>query len=163
MKLEAHEGELKTLMDRDRELDRLFERLYEDNVSGKISDDRFKKMSLKYEDEQKELTEKMSDLKNLLEDLSAREITTDKFVAAVKKYTRVKKLTARMLNELVERIEVYHAEVIDGVKTQRITIHYNCIGSVEIPDDLPIGVPEIALQTRKGVEISYQPASGVAV
>ena len=160
--LEARQSELKTLMARDKELDRLFERLYEDNVSGKISDDRFKKMSVKYENEQKEITERMTSIRNLLDDLSGKAITTDKFIAAVKKYTRVKKLTARMLNELIDHIEVYHAEIIDGVKTQKITIYYNCIGSIEIPEDLPIAAPEVTLQTRKGVTVSYQPNTHVA-
>ena len=160
--LEARQSELKTLMARDKELDRLFERLYEDNVSGKISDDRFKKMSSKYEDEQKEITERITSIRNLLDDLSGKAITTDKFIAAVKKYTRVKKLTARMLNELIDHIEVYHAEIIDGVKTQKITIYYNCIGSIDIPEDLPIAAPEITLQTRKGVTVSYQPSTLVA-
>ena len=155
--LEAKERELDTLTARDKELDRLFERLYEDNVSGKISDERFSKMSFKYESEQKELSEKMISLRNEIENLSEKVITTDKFISAVKKYTRVKKLTARMLNELIDYIEVYHAEIIDGVKTQRITIYYNCIGSIEIPDELPIAAPEITLQTRKGVSVSYQP------
>lgn len=160
--LEARQSEIKTLMARDKELDRLFERLYEDNVSGKISDERFKKMSVKYENEQKEITERMIHIHNLLEDLSEKAIATDKFIAAVKKYTRVKKLTARMLNELIDHIEVYHAEIIDGVKTQKITIYYNCIGSIEIPEDLPIATPEITLQTRKGVTVSYKPNSLVA-
>ena len=157
VQLEAKQKELNTLISRDRELDRLFERLYEDNVSGKVSDERFRKMSFKYEDEQKEITERMTSLRNTIENLSEKVITTDKFIAAVKKYTRVKKLTARMLNELVDYIEVYHAEIIDGVKTQEITIYYNCIGSIEIPDELPINAPEIVLQTRKGVSVSYQP------
>lgn len=161
--LEARQSEIKTLMLRDKELDRLFERLYEDNVSGKISDDRFKKMSMKYENEQKEIAERMTSIQNLLDDLSEKAITTDKFIAAVKKYTRVKKLTARMLNELIDHIEVYHAEIVDGVKTQKITIYYNCIGSIEIPEDLPIAVPEITLQTRKGVTVSYQTNALAAV
>lgn len=157
VQLEAKQKELNTLISRDRELDRLFERLYEDNVSGKVSDERFRKMSFKYEDEQKEIMERMTSLRNTIENLSDKVITTDKFIAAVKKYTRVKKLTARMLNELIDYIEVYHAEIIDGVKTQEITIYYNCIGSIEIPDELPINAPEIVLQTRKGVSVSYQP------
>lgn len=160
--LEARQSEIKTLMLRDKELDRLFERLYEDNVSGKISDDRFKKMSMKYENEQKEIAERMASIQSLLDDLSEKAITTDKFIATVKKYTRVKKLTARMLNELIDHIEVYHAEIVDGVKTQKITIYYNCIGSIEIPEDLPIAAPEITLQTRKGVTVSYQPNTLVA-
>ena len=159
LNIEARQRELKSLTDREKELDKLFERLYEDNVSGKISDERFKKMSAKYEGEQADISERAISLRNLIEELSGKSAVADKFVSVVKKYTRVKKLTARMLKELIDHIEVYHAEKIDGVKTQRIVIYYNCIGSIEIPDDLPIALPEIKMQTRKGVMVSYQPAA----
>lgn len=157
LNIEARQRELKSLTDREKELDKLFERLYEDNVSGKISDERFQKMSTKYEGEQAEIIERARTLRNLLEELSCKSITTDKFVATVKKYTRVKKLTARMLNELIERIEVHHAEKENGVRTQRIVIYYNCIGSIDIPDDLPLPLPEIKMETRKGVMVNYSP------
>lgn len=159
LNIEARQRELKSLTDREKELDKLFERLYEDNVSGKISDDRFRKMSNKYEGEQADITERATSLRNLIEELSEKAVTSDKFVSTVKKYTRVRKLTSRMLNELIDHIEVYHAEKVDGIKTQRVVIYYNCIGSIEIPDDLPIALPEIKMQTRKGVMVSYQPAA----
>lgn len=159
LNIEARQRELKTLTDREKELDKLFERLYEDNVSGKISDDRFRKMSSKYENEQTDITERATSLRDLIEELSGRAETNEKFVATVKKYTRVKKLTSRMLNELIDHIEVYHAEKVDGVKKQRIVIYYNCIGSIDIPENLPIAIPKIKMQTRKGVMVSYQPAT----
>ena len=93
----------------------LFERLYEDNVSGKISDERFSRMSRRYEDEQKELTEKIKQLRSEIEKQSSRTMTTDMFISLVRKYTRAKKLTPRMLNELVEKIEVFNAEKVNGV------------------------------------------------
>ena len=62
-----------------------------------------------------------------------------------------------MLNELVDHIEVYHAEKINGVKTQKIKIYYNCIGAIDIPEEMPIDTPTITLQTRKGVAVSYHP------
>lgn len=62
-----------------------------------------------------------------------------------------------MLNELIERIEVHHAEKENGVKTQRIVIYYNCIGSIDIPDDLPLPLLEIKMETRKGVMVNYRP------
>ena len=71
------EKELKTLLARDEELDGLFERIYEDNVSGKLSDDRFAKMSRRYEDEQKELSEKIKKLRSEIEKQSSRSMTTD--------------------------------------------------------------------------------------
>ena len=151
------EKELKTLLARDEELDGLFERIYEDNVSGKLSDDRFAKMSRRYEDEQKELTEKIKKLRSEIEKQSSRSMTTDMFIGLVHKYTRARKLTPRMLNELIEKIEVFNAEKIDGVWEQRLRIHYNCVGTIEIPTVLPLPIPEVSVNTRKGVVVNYTP------
>ena len=151
------EKELQTLLARDEELDGLFERIYEDNVSGKLSDDRFAKMSRRYEDEQKELAEKIKKLRSEIEKQSSRSMTTDMFIGLVRKYTRARKLTPRMLNELVEKIEVFNAEKIDGVWEQRLRIHYNCVGTIEIPTVLPLPIPEVSVNTRKGVVVNYAP------
>ena len=151
------EKELRTLLARDEELDGLFERIYEDNVSGKLSDDRFAKMSRRYEDEQKELAEKIKKLRSEIEKQSSRSMTTDMFIGLVRKYTRARKLTPRMLNELVEKIEVFNAEKIDGVWEQRLRIHYNCVGTIEIPTVLPLPILEVSVNTRKGVVVNYAP------
>ena len=151
------EKELRTLLARDEELDGLFERIYEDNVSGKLSDDRFAKMSRRYEDEQKELAEKIKKLRSEIEKQSSRSMTTDMFIGLVRKYTRARKLTPRMLNELVEKIEVFNAEKIDGVWEQRLRIHYNCVGTIEIPTVLPLPIPEVSINTRTGVVVNYAP------
>ena len=151
------EKELKTLLARDDELDGLFERIYEDNVSGKLSNDRFAKMSRRYEDEQKELAEKIKKLRSEIEKQSSRSMTTDMFIGLVRKYTRARKLTPRMLNELIEKIEVFNAEKIDGVWEQRLRIHYNCVGTIEIPTVLPLPIPEVSVNTRKGVVVNYAP------
>ena len=149
------EKELKSLLARDDELDGLFERIYEDNVSGKLSDDRFAKMSRRYEEEQKELSEKIKKLRTEIEKQSSRATSTDMFVSIVRKYTRVRKLTPRMLNELVEKIEVYNAEKIDGEWVQRLRIHYNCVGEMNIPNEPALPIPAVTVNTRKGVFVSY--------
>ena len=149
------EKELKTLLARDEELDGLFERIYEDNVSGKLSDDRFAKMSRRYEDEQKELSEKIKKLRSEIEKQSSRATSTDMFVSIVRKYTRARKLTPRMLNEPVEKIEVYNAEKIDGEWVQRLRIHYNCVGEMNIPNEPALPIPAVTVNTGKGVFVSY--------
>lgn len=151
------EKELQTLLARDEELDGLFERIYEDNVSDKLSDDRFAKMSRRYEDEQKELSEKIKKLRSEIEKQSSRSMTTDMYIGLVRKYTRARKLTPRMLNELIEKIEVFNAEKIDGVWEQRLRIHHNCVGMIEIPTVLPLPIPEVSVNTRKGVVVNYAP------
>ena len=149
------EKELKSLLTRDDELDGLFERIYEDNVSGKLSDDRFAKMSRRYEEEQKELSEKIKKLRSEIEKQSSRATSTDMFMSIVRKYTRARKLTPRMLNELVEKIEVYNAEKIDGEWVQRLRIHYNCVGEMNIPNEPALPIPAVTVNTRKGVFVSY--------
>ena len=153
------EKELKALQARDEELDGLFERIYEDNVSGKLSDDRFARMSRRYEEEQKELAEKIKALRAEIDKQNSQSMTTDMFISLVRKYTRARKLTPRMLNELIEKIEVFNAEKVDGVWEQRLRIHYNCVGAIEIPDLIPLPAPEVSVNTGKGVVVNYAPST----
>jgi DNA invertase Pin-like site-specific DNA recombinase len=146
--------ELATLLARDKELDALFEHLYEDNVSGKINDERFRRMSHRYGDEQVELQGKVKTLQKAIEQSEASDVTTDVFIATVRKYTRARKLTPRMLNELIHHIEVYQAEKIDGIYVQKLTIHYNCIGTIDVPDIPYLAPQKVHIQTRKGVAVS---------
>ena len=153
------EKELKALQARDEELDGLFERIYEDNVSGKLSDDRFARMSRRYEEEQKELAEKIKALRAEIDKQNSQSMTMDMFISLVRKYTRARKLTPRMLNELIEKIEVFNAEKVDGVWEQRLRIHYNCVGAIEIADLIPLPAPEVSVNTRKGVVVNYAPST----
>jgi len=147
------EKELRAMITRDRELDRLFERMYEDRELSKISEERFAKMSMRYEQEQGELSVKIKALREELEKATDIAVTSDMFISTVRKYTRAKKLSTKMLNELVERIEVFHAEKIDGVHVQKLIIHYHFIGAFQAPEIIPM--PEISMQTRRGVTLSY--------
>jgi DNA invertase Pin-like site-specific DNA recombinase len=146
--------ELAALLARDKELDVLFEHLYEDNVSGKINDERFHRMSRRYEDEQVELQGKVKTLQKAIDQSEASDVSTDVFIATVRKYTRARKLTPRMLNELVHHIEVYHAEKVESVHVQKLTIHYNCIGTIDVPDIPYLAPQKVQIQTRKGVAVS---------
>ncbi len=159
---QSMQKEIYALQARDKELDTLFERIYEDNVSGKISDERFARMSIKYEEEQKELTERLKELKAKLEKFASQSVTADMFISTVRKYTRAKKLTQQMLNELIQKIEVFNAEKVEGVWQQRLIIHYNCIGSIEIPEVLLLPAPEVSVSTRKGVTVSYASETATA-
>ena len=150
--------EFSTARARDDELDGLFERIYEDNLSGKLSDERFSRMSQRYEAEQLELKERMKNLRTEIEKLASKSVSTGMFLSIVRKYTRAKKLTPRMLNELVNHIEVHQAEKIDGEWVQKLTIHYNCVGALFIPDTEALPVPEVTVNTRRGVYVTYEPA-----
>lgn len=149
------QNELNGLLGRDRELDILFEKIYEDNVSGKISDERFAKMSSKYEKEQKDVNTRMEKIEQEISQSKNRTVTTDMFLATVRKYTRARKLTPRMLNELIEKIEVHQAEKIDGKTVQQLTIHYTCVGDIDIPELAKIPANDVTVNTRQGVDINY--------
>ena len=155
----AKQKELDMLNIRDKEIDNLFEHIYEDNVSGKISDERFAKMSVKYECEQKEVQTKIKELQTELDNDQTKAVTSNMFLSSVRKYTRARKLTPRMLNELIEKIEVHQAETIDGKTVQRLTIHYNCIGAIEIPNFEKVPENEVSVHTRQGVDVHYAPCA----
>ena len=150
--------ELDGLLARDRELDTLFERLYEDNVSGKIDEARFAKMAKRYEQEQGENAGRIKALRLEVKKLEEKRMDVDDFLETVRHYTDATKITKRMVAELIDHIEVYPAVKEDGVTNQRVTIHYNCIGAFEVPDRRKIPERDILLETRKGVALSYAPA-----
>lgn len=149
--------ELNGLLARDRELDKLFERIYEDNVAGKISDERFAKMSRAYEQEQSDAAGRIKILKTELKKDNGQMMTADAFLDIVRRYTDAQNLTQRMVTELIDHIVVYHAEKIDGLTNQRITVHYNCIGAFDVPDWKNIPDFDILIETRKGVALCYSP------
>ena len=149
--------ELDALTARDRELDMLFERLYEDNVAGKIDDVRFAKMSKRYEQEQGENAKKIKALRLELKKDESKRMDIDDFLETVRRYTDATTITKRMVAELIDHIEVYHAEKQDGVTNQRVVIYYNCIGAFDVPDRRKIPEADIIMETRKGVALSYAP------
>lgn len=150
--------ELNALLTRDKELDMLFERLYEDNVAGKIDDARFARMSKRYEQEQGEISAKIKALRLELKKAEGQQMDMEDYLQMVRRYTHVTKITQRMVSELIDHIDVYHAEKRDGGTNQRIVIHYNCIGAFEVPDRKKIPEADIIMETRKGVAVSYAPA-----
>ena len=149
--------ELNALLTRDKELDMLFERLYEDNVSGKIDDARFAKMAKRYEQEQGEAAGKIKALRLELKKADSKKMDVDFFLETIRRYTDATAITRRMVGELIDHIDVYHAENRDGVTNQRVVIHYNCIGAFDVPDRRKIPEDDIIMETRKGVALSYAP------
>ncbi len=106
------------------ELDKLFTRLYEDNVCGKISDERFKTMSEGYEKEQRELRQIVSELSVFVEEREQKATDTAQFIAVVRKYSEIKKLTPEIMHEFIEKIVVHAPDKSSGHRTQRIDIYF---------------------------------------
>lgn len=136
----------------------LFERLYKDNVAGKIDDARFGKMSKRYEQEQGENEKRIKALRLELKKGEGKRMDIDAFLEQVRRYTDATTVTKRMVTELIDHIDVYHAEKRDGITDQRVTIYYNCIGAFDVPDRRKIPEADIIMETRKGVALSYAPA-----
>lgn len=129
--------ELEQATQRITKLDSIIQRLYEDNLDGKISDERFAKMTATYEQEQKDLSARVIVLRDTIAKAKTQRLNIDSFLAQVKKYTEVKELDAEIIRSLVERIDVFTPEKVPGTRTkkQTILIHWNFIGAVELPQE----------------------------
>lgn len=112
------------------ELENIIKCLYEDKVKGKITDVRFTSLADSYEQEENQIRNNIQEWQAELDIISDTKEQTKLFVDSVKKYTDIKELTAPILNELIEKIVVYDAQTIDGVRTQKIEIFYRFIGLV---------------------------------
>ncbi len=106
------------------ELNKLFKRLYEDNVSGKLSDERFESLSKDYEAEQKELMLNVSALTEFIEMKEQKSADITQFIDIVKKYTEISVLTPEIMHELIERIEVHAPDKSSGHRQQKIDIYF---------------------------------------
>ena len=131
--LRDNKRELEQAQARITKLDDIIQRLYEDNLSGKISDERFAKMTANYEAEQHTLESRVVELKGTMTAEHDSALNVDHFLALVQKYTDIRELTAEMIREFIEKILVYKAERIDGRRVQRIKIVWNCIGEFMPP------------------------------
>ena len=116
-------------------LDKIIQRLYEDNVTGRISDERFARMSATYEVEQQTLEKRVAELQILMDGAKQKAMNVEYFLSLVRKYTDIHELTGEIIREFVEKIIVFKAEKVDGHRQQRIQIIYNAIGAVEIPNE----------------------------
>ena len=116
-----------------KDIDNLIQHIYEDNISGKITDERFTILSLNYEKEQKELKSKVKELANKLVTTKQQELDLASFVSKVKQYTEISELTPEIINELIDKIYVYQSKKVNGKPTQQIDIYYNEIGIINIP------------------------------
>jgi len=163
------EHQVSTLRARNKELDGLFERIYEDNLSGKLTDDRFAKMSARYESEQAENEKQLATLTKELASAKVKAGSADDFLKTVKRYTRMRKLTPEILREFVDEIIVHHRVRVGvaspdcpAVERQEIEILYNCVGSIAVPDVAKVPQVEVVVPIRKGVTACYSSSQQVA-
>jgi hypothetical protein len=133
--LSAKQKQIEKDEKRIKELDRLFRKIYEDNVNGKLNDERFYKLSDGYEAEQEQLKQEIETLTAEVSEADTEATNVAKLIAVTKKYTRIDELTPEVLNAFVDKIVVHEREKKDGKRTQQIDIHYSYVGIVDIPTD----------------------------
>ena len=133
--LSAKQKQIEKDEKRMEELDRLFRKIYEDNVNGKLNDERFYKLSDGYEAEQEQLKQEIEALKAKVSEADTEATNVSKLIAVTKKYTRIDELTPEILNTFVDKIVVHECEKKDGKRTQDIDIYYSYVGIVDIPTD----------------------------
>ena len=146
------EGELQKAIVRQQTVANLYEKLYEDNATGKVTDEWFTHMSHKYEVERAELKVKIFNLREKVANMQTVQHSKDMFIGAVRKFLDMDTITAPLIHELIDHIDVYEAEGKGKNKTQRVVIHYNFVGYLEIPES---DAPCFTADTRQGVAIGY--------
>lgn len=112
------------------EIDAIIKRLYEDNIIGKLTDERFNKMTADYEREQDALEKSRQEMQTVIDNCEAQKVNIDSFLKLVHKYTVPDKLFPELLNAFVEKIMVHEADKSSGHRVQQIDIHYNFIGEI---------------------------------
>ena len=144
--ISKNKKELEKAKKRIIEIDNLFKHIYEDNISGKISDDRFRNLSFNYDKEQQELKIKIEQLSKEIENKEKKETDITQFISNVKKYTEIDELTPEILNELIEKIIIHQTEKINGKKVQEIDIYYRGVGIISFPvsiNDIEVTIEKI--------------------
>ena len=125
--------ELEQSMNRVSKIDLLIQRLYEDNVEGKISDEQFIKMTSAYENEQKTLNVRVTELNKIIKNEQEKITNTSSFLNLVKCYTNITKLDAEIIRTFIEKVYIYNADTIGTKKIKKIKIVFNFIGEIDLP------------------------------
>ena len=126
-------AELKRLSERQEEIGKIIRKLYEDNVNGRITNERFDFLAKSYEDEGNDLKTKIQELKNALDSSVQEEEKLSKFLKVVKSYTKIEELTPEILNSFIEKIYIGETEKYEGRKMQEVEIIYKFVGAINLP------------------------------
>lgn len=146
------ESELQKAIARSNTVSQLYEKLYEDNVIGKVSDEWFVELSHKYEKERMDLKAKIADTRHKIEELKNNNSEYEKFISAIRRFMQMDNLTSPLLRELIDHIDIFETEGTGKSRTQRIVIYYRFIGYIELPN---VTKQTHIADTRKGVAVEY--------
>lgn len=129
--LSQKKRKLAEMQARIRELDNIFQRIYEDNIGGKLSDERFMKLSKGYEQEQHTLQNETVGLEQELTQEEKKTVNVDRFISIVKKYTNITELTPEILREFIDRIIIHAPDKSSGKRLQEVEIICNHMGEFD--------------------------------
>lgn len=146
------ESELQKAIARSNTVSQLYEKLYEDNVIGKVSDEWFVELSHKYEKERMDLKAKIADTRHQIEELKNTNSEYGKFISAIRRFMQMDNLTSPLLRELIDHIDIFETEGAGKSRKQRIVIYYRFIGYIELPN---VTKQTHIADTRKGVAVEY--------
>lgn len=150
LSVEKAQVDIVTLKRRDEDLDTLFKRIYEDMVSGRLTAERFDKLSSEYETEQKNVKAAILDLQELIDSGEQEQHDLQQFLKNVRKYTDPQELTAEILNDLVDQIVVHAPDKSSGHRKQKIEIYYKAAGIINIADEDCVALDgRLGMQNRK--------------
>lgn len=150
------EGELQKARMRTETVSRLYKKAFEKNAEGLLSDEGFLQITHEYDIEQLALKAKIPQLREQIAEAERQAANKDKFIAAIRKFMQMDELTAPLLRELIDHIEIYETQGTGKSRTQRITIYYRFVGYIDIPA-APLTNHYIS-ETRQGVAVEYIPA-----
>ena len=132
-KIRESKKELEQSISRVSKIDLLIQRLYEDNVEGKISDEQFIKMTSAYENEQQTLNVRITELNKIIKNEQEKITNTSNFLNLVKCYTNITKLDAEIIRTFIEKVYIYNVDTIGTKKIKKIKIVFNFIGEIDLP------------------------------
>ena len=121
-----------------RELDMLISRLYEDNIAGKISDERYARMAASYEDEQKQLEKTVADGEQTLREAEQKKVDVQMLLNTLRQCTELKELTPTIVNSLIQRIEVHKSEKPHKHNRVKVDIYFTAVGLIDLPTEQEI-------------------------
>ena len=147
------DGELQKAIARNEQVATLYEKLYEDNATGKVTDEWFMQLSHKYEVERMELKAKIASIRKALSETGAMQQNRDHFISAVRRFMEMDRLTAPLLRELIDHIDVYEMQGTGKSRTQRICIYYRFVGYIELPEETLRDYYRADI--RQGVSVEY--------
>jgi hypothetical protein len=148
----AHKKELAKNERRIAELQNLFRKTYEDNASGKLTDEWFAELSGGYERERSDLTERNIVLQAEIDVFAEDSIKADKFIELVRQYTEFDELTTPMINEFIDKVIVYAPDKSSGERRQQVDVYLSYIGKFDVPGEEYIPTAEELETARKRLE-----------